>query len=81
MLVLFDGGIEMKEFITTFIACLVICSVATFFFAGLILNNIWAITIVNAFLLAVLITVLMSQEARIEGLEKKVEQLLNEKKD
>ncbi len=69
----------MKEFISTFFICLVICGVATFFFAGLILNNIWAIVIIVAFLLAVLITAFMNQESRIEELEKKMENSLNNK--
>ncbi len=71
----------MKNFISTFFACLVVCWIATFFFVGLIANNIWAIIIIVAFLLAVLITVFMNQESRIEELEKKIEQLLNKKQD
>lgn len=71
----------MKEFISTFFICLVICCIAVFFFAGLILNNIWAITILIAFLLAVIITVFMKQETRIEELEKKVENLLDNNQD
>ncbi|MBM4763843.1 hypothetical protein [Bacillus sp. B15-48] len=71
----------MKEFISTFFVCLVICGIATFFFAGLILSNIWYITILIAFLLAVIITVFINQESRIEELEKKVEEVLNNKQD
>lgn len=73
--------LKFKEFISTFFVCLIVCGVATFFFAGLILNNIWNITIVAAFLLAVLITVFMNQESRIEELEKKMEKLLNDTRD
>lgn len=69
----------MKEFISTFFVCLIVCGVATFFFAGLIINNIWGIIVMVAFLLAVLITVFISQESRIEELEKKMEKLLNDK--
>ncbi len=69
----------MKGFVSTFFVCLIVCGVITFFFAGLILNNIWNITIVIAFLLAVLITVFINQESRIEELEKKLEELLNNK--
>ncbi|KUO53561.1 MAG: hypothetical protein APF76_12190 [Desulfitibacter sp. BRH_c19] len=71
----------MKNFISTFFACLVVCGVAAFFFAGLIFTNIWAMIIFVAFLLAVLITAFVNQESRIEELEKKMEQLLNKKQD
>ncbi len=67
----------MKNFISTFFACLVLCVVAAFFFAHLIFTNIWAIVIFVAFLLAVFITAFMNHESRIEELEKKMEQLLN----
>lgn len=82
LILFYEGeGFKLKEFINTFFACLVVCGVATFFFAGRILNNIWAIIIIVAFLLAVLITVFMNQESRIEELEKKIEKLLNDKQD
>ncbi|KHF37987.1 hypothetical protein [Halalkalibacter okhensis] len=71
----------MKEFIGVFFACLVICYVATFFFAGLILDNFWAIVTLIAFFLSVFITIFIKQETRIEELEKKVEKLLNNKQD
>lgn len=71
----------MKEFIGTFLVCIVGCWIAAFFFLGLILENIWALIIFIAFVLAVFITVFMSQESRIEDLEKKVEKLLNNKQD
>jgi Ca2+-dependent lipid-binding protein len=73
------GGLKLKNFISTFFACLMVCGVAAFFFAHLIFTNIWAIIILVAFLLAVFITVLISYESRIEELEKKMEQLLNKK--
>lgn len=75
-----DEGFKLKEFISTFFICLVVCGIATFF-AGLILNNIWAIIVIVAFLLAVLITAFMNQESRIEDLEKKMEKTLNNKQD
>ncbi len=73
--------LELKEFISTFILCLIVCWVATFFFVGLIINNIWAIVIIVAFLLAVLITAFMNQQSRIEELERKMEKSLNNKQD
>ncbi|WP_400163237.1 hypothetical protein ACAF76_007130 [Brevibacillus sp. TJ4] len=71
----------MKEFLGTFFACLVICYVATFFFAGLLLSNIWAIATLIAFFLSVFITIFIKQETRIEELEKKVETLINNKQE
>ena len=71
----------MKGFISTFFICLVVCWVATIFFVGLIINNLWSIIFTVAFLLALLITAFMDHETRIEELEKKMEKLLNDKQD
>lgn len=71
----------MKEFIGTFLACIVICWIGAFFFLGLLLENIWALIIFVAFVLAVFITIIIKQETRMEELEKKVEQLLNNKNE
>ncbi len=48
---------------------------------GLIVENIWALIIFISFVLAVFITVFIKQESRIDELEKKMEELLNNKKD
>lgn len=71
----------MKKFIGTFLACIVICWIFAFFFLGLIIENIWALIIFIAFLLAVFITIFINQDSRIEELEKKMEELLNNKQD
>jgi len=71
----------LKEFMGTFFACIVICGIAAVFLLGLFPENIWAFIIFFAFILAVFITVFMKQESRIENLEKKVEELLNNKHD
>lgn len=71
----------MKEFIGTFLACIVICWIFAFFFLGLIVENIWALIIVIAFVLAVVITFFIKQETRIEELEKNMEELLSNKQD
>ena len=55
----------MKNFISTLFASLIVCSVAAFFFAGLISTNFWAMVFFVSFLLAVLITVLMNQDSKI----------------
>lgn len=71
----------MKEFMGTFLICIIICWLFTFFFLGLIVENIWALIIFIAFFLALLITVFMNQESRIEELEKKIEELLSNKQE
>ncbi|WP_031513095.1 hypothetical protein [Desulfofalx alkaliphila] len=71
----------MKNFISTFFLCLIVCGVATFFLAHLIFSNILAIIVFIAFLLAVLITAFINLETKIEELEKKIEELLNDKQD
>lgn len=71
----------MKDFIGTFLACIVMCWLFAFFFFGLIVENIWALIIFIAFVLAVLITIFIKQESRIEELEKKMEELLSNNQD
>ncbi|MDQ0158303.1 hypothetical protein [Alkalibacillus salilacus] len=71
----------MKNFIGIFLACIVVTYIFSFFFLGLIVENVWALVIFAAFLLAVFITVFISQESRIEELEKKVEELSSNKQD
>lgn len=70
----------MKEFISAFLACIVICWIFAFFFLGLIVENIWALIIFISFLLAVFITIFIKQETRIEELEKKMDELYNKQK-
>lgn len=64
---------------SAFFFCLVICAVAVFFFAGLLMSNIWADVVAVAFLLAILITVFVNQDARIAALEQQIRQLQSEK--
>lgn len=71
----------MKEFIGTFIICLICVGLFSLFFLGLIIENLGALIIFIAFFLAVLITVFINQESRIEGLEKKIEELVHDKED
>ncbi|MRG86052.1 hypothetical protein [Salinibacillus xinjiangensis] len=71
----------MKEFMGTFLACIVICWLFSFFFLGLIVENIWALMILIAFVIAVIITVFIKQEARMEELERKMEEVLSNKQD
>jgi len=69
--------LKLKNFISTFFAC----GVAIFIFANIIFTNIWAMVVFGAFILAVVITVFINQESRIEELEKKMKQLLHKKQD
>ncbi|GAB3789512.1 hypothetical protein [Virgibacillus kimchii] len=71
----------MKNFIGIFLSCIVITYIFSFFFLALIVENLWAFVIFVAFLLAVFITVFISQESRMEELEKKVEELSSNKQD
>lgn len=71
----------MNNFFPNFFLCLILCAVGTFFFGGLLLSNIWCLTVFFALFLAGLITVFSNQESRIEQLEKKVEQLSEDKQN
>lgn len=66
---------------SVFFACLFICWIAIFFFADFFFSNIWGIILIIALLFAVLITGFYKQAIRIENLEKKVEDLSNNKQD
>lgn len=69
----------MKSFLHNLLICLILCAVGTFFFGYLLLSNIWVLTVFVAFFFAILITIFVSQDARIERLEKEVKQLLEGK--
>ena len=66
---------NMKNFIGTFIICLIVCYLFLFFGGVLIFENIWALIIFTAFIIAILITTFISQETKIEELEKRVKAL------
>ena len=69
----------MKSFIEVFLMCFILCVITTIFFGGLILSNIWAILFLVALILAIFVTTFINQDSRITELEKKIEQLLQEK--
>ncbi|NCB50771.1 MAG: hypothetical protein EOM54_02645 [Clostridia bacterium] len=71
----------MKEFLGTFVICLVFCVVAAFLFAGLLASNIWIDIVAVSLLLAALVTVLVKHGSRIEELEKTISKLQNEKEE
>ena len=74
----------MKEFIKTFVICL-IATEAFLFFGGYHLIDFLRHPFLSggfaAFLLAVLISVWSAQEERIEQLEKRIEELEKKEKD
>ncbi len=65
----------MKKFLSTFFICLVLCGIGTFFFASLLISNIWYITVLISLILTILILVFSYYEERIEKLEKTVERM------
>lgn len=74
----------MKEFIKTYLTCLVITEV--FLFCGGVYlfdfhRHFFLAGAAVAFLLAVLVSGWLSQEERIENLEKRIEELENKEKD
>ncbi|TSJ65456.1 hypothetical protein FPQ10_09820 [Allobacillus sp. SKP2-8] len=66
----------MKDFIGTFGSCLII-SWILLFFLGFFLEHIYITATIFAFFLAIIITIFIERESRIEELEKNVERLLN----
>ncbi len=74
------GGDKLKEFIGTFVFCLIISWILAFFIV-FFLEHIYISATVFAFILALLITIFIKQESRIEELEKNVTKLLNNQQD
>lgn len=71
----------MKDFFAIFIASLILCLIIIFFFGGLLFTNIWAILVLISLLSAIIIKIFINLDLRIIELEKKIEQLLNNKQD
>lgn len=65
----------MKDFIATFIICLIVCYLFLFFGGVLIFENIWALLVFAAFIISILITIFINQETKIEELEKRIKAL------
>ena len=71
----------MKDFFAIFIGSLILCLIVIFFFGGLLFTNIWAILVLISLIAALIIKIFINQDLRINELEKKIEQLLNNKQD
>lgn len=67
----------MKGFISTFFVCLLLWGVGAFFLGTFVLQNWFTLLIALSLITAAAITLYMNQEARIEVLEKKIEELTN----
>lgn len=67
----------MKDFIMLFIVFFVFI----LFFGGIIFTNVWVIIVLIFMILATIAKGFINQSSKIEELEKKVEQLLQDKQD
>lgn len=65
----------MKNFFGTFVICLITCYVFLFFGGALIFENFWAIIVLVALIIAILITVHIHQDTKIEELETRIKAL------
>ncbi|WP_352420669.1 hypothetical protein [Proteiniborus sp.] len=71
----------MKDFIGIFLGCFIFCLLAILFLGDLLFTNIWAIIILASFMLAILVKLFINQYSRIDELERKIEQLLQDKQN
>nr|WP_312578132.1 hypothetical protein [Sedimentibacter sp.] len=65
----------MKNFFGTFVICLITCYVFLLFGGALIFENFWAIIVLVALIIAILITVHIHQDTKIEELETRIKAL------
>lgn len=65
----------MKNFLGTFATSLILCYIFLFFGGTLIFENFWAILVFAALIIAILITVFIHQETKIEDLEARIKTL------
>lgn len=65
----------MKGFLGTFIICFILIYVFLLFGGAFIFENIWAILVVIALAMAILITIFINQEAKLEELEERIKKL------
>ena len=62
----------MKNFLGTFVLCLILCYIFLFFGGILIFENFGAILVFVALIITILITVFIHQETKIEELEERI---------
>lgn len=62
----------MKSFLGTFAMSLILCYIFLFFGGVLIFENFWAILVFIALIIAILVTIFIHQETKIEELESRI---------
>ncbi|WP_444684495.1 hypothetical protein [Alkalicoccus luteus] len=67
----------MKRFGAILIVSLIVCYLATFFFAGVIMESFWGNVTIFAVLIAITATIFVNQQVRLEELEEKVATVTN----
>ncbi len=70
----------MKNFLGTFAISLILCYIFLFFGGVLIFENFWAILVFVALIIAILTTVFIHQETKIEELEARIKILESQSK-
>ncbi len=65
----------MKNFLATFVICLILCYIFLLFGGAIILESFWAAFVLVALIIAVLVTVLIHQESKLEELEGRIKAL------
>ncbi len=68
----------MKNFLETFAISLILCYIFLFFGGVLIFENFWAILVFVALIIAILTTIFIHQETKIEELEARIKILESE---
>lgn len=69
----------MGGFFGIFIGTIIAWSIFIFLFLGLLLETMWGLVLIPAFIFAIIIMFVKEQDSRINDLEEKVEKLLNNK--
>lgn len=67
----------MGGFFGIFIGTIIAWSIFIFLFLGLLLETMWGLVLIPAFIFAIIIMFVKEQDTRINDLEEKVEKLLN----
>lgn len=70
----------MKGFLGTFVICFILIYVFLLFGGAFIFENIWGVLILIALVMAILITVFINQETKLEELEERIKNLESENK-
>lgn len=71
----------MGGFFGIFIGSILVWSIFIFFFLGLLLETMWGLVLIPAFIFAVMIMFVKEQDSRINKLEEKLEELMGDKKE